>query len=160
MRLRRIDGSHFVKLKYYHEHFIHTKEIIIMAWKTLTKEAFPQINKRQYLVDEYTVDNYTEENPTARISTYRSKAFYIIAIDSENRPARCRNCEAQLDDRYILRLCQAEHMTWTDPKTGKLLYESKEFYCTDDSEGTIIYLDDENLEHCKYKQVRLESILG
>ena len=115
-----------------------------MAWKTLTKEAFPQINKRQYLIDEYTVDNYTEENPNARISTYRSKAFYIIAIDSE----------------YILRLCQAEHMTWTDPKTGKLLYESKEFYCTDDSEGTIIYLDDENLEHCKYKQVRLESILG
>ena len=84
-----------------------------MAWKTLTKEAFPQINKRQYLVDEYTVDNYTEENPNARISTYRSKAFYIIAIDSENRPARCRNCEAQLDDRYILRLCQAEHMTQT-----------------------------------------------
>lgn len=130
-----------------------------MAWKTLTKETFPNIKRKQNLFDEHEVNNYTTEHPNARISTYRSKAFYIIAIDSEHRPVGCKYGEKQLDDRYILRFCQAEHMTWTDIDTGKLLHEEKGFYCDAESE-VIIDLNDENLKYCKYQQVRLKSILG
>lgn len=82
-----------------------------MAWRNLTKKSFPNIRKKQYLVDEYDETDYTPKHPNARISTYRSKLFYIIAIDSENRPVGCKYGEAQLDDRYVLRFCQAEHMT-------------------------------------------------
>lgn len=129
-----------------------------MAWHNLTKKSFPNIKKKQYLVDEY-IANYTKAHPHTRISTYRSKVFYIIAIDSENRPVGCQYGEAQLDDRYVLRFCQAEHMTWTDAETGKLLHEEKGFYC-DASSEVIVELNDKNLKYCKYKQVRLESILG
>ena len=55
-----------------------------MAWRNLTKKSFPNIKKKQYLVDEY-IANYTKAHPHTRISTYRSKVFYIIAIDSFSR---------------------------------------------------------------------------
>ena len=129
-----------------------------MAWRNLTKKSFPNIKKKQYLFDEYEVNNYAPKHPNVRISTYRSKAFYIIAIDSEHRVIGCTYGEKQLDDRYILRFCQAEHMTWTDIDTGKLLHEDKGFYCDTES-GVIIDVNDKNLKYCKYKQVRLESIL-
>ena len=124
-------------------------------WKTLTADAFPETAEEVYIT-------YVDEDMTV----YRSKDAYVIAIDREHMPEKCKNAwkptVPDYDGKYIIRVFYAEHIVYTDPgttdpETGVFRCESKGFCSAD---GMIISIEDENIEYCKYKRLETESLLG
>lgn len=127
-----------------------------MKWKTLTKDAFPDIMKKKNIVQDYTKEF---RSFTTRTITYRSKKMYIIAMNLHHKPDVRFTCYAPMSDdgRYLLRMFYAYHIITIDDE-GNVIKERKEFYSPDSDGYMYITVDDENLEYCKYKTVKIGSI--
>lgn len=125
------------------------------TWKTLTRESFPDIMKKENIVFEDTNKRFN-----TRTITYRSKEMYIIAMNiSHMIDTSCCYYGPTISKKYAVRMFQAEHTVKIDDKTGKVISEKKEFYSADSEDYMDISIDDENLTYCKYKVVETEDIL-
>ena len=110
------------------------------AWQKLTKEAFPDIMKKENIVFE---DKFKTDN-TCTIY-YRSKEMYIIAMNINHMiDTGCYYWGPMISSNYAVRMFHAEH--------------SVTFYSADSEDGMTISIDDENLEDCRYKAVETEDI--
>lgn len=126
------------------------------AWQKLTKEAFPDITKKENIVFE---DKFKTDN--TRTLYYRSKEMYIIAMNINHMiDTGCYYWGPMISSNYAVRMFHAEHSVTFDNKTGKIINEKKEFYSADSEDGMTISIDDENLEYCRYKAVETEDILA
>lgn len=125
------------------------------TWQKLTKEAFPDITKKENIVFE---DKFKTDN--TRTIYYRSKEMYIIAMDINHMiDTGCYYWGPMISKKYAVRMFHAEHSVTFDNKTGKVISEKKDFYSADSEDGMTISIDDENLEYCRYKAVETQDIL-
>lgn len=124
------------------------------AWQKLTKEAFPDITKKENIVFE---DKFKTDN--TRTIYYRSKEMYIIAMNINHMiDTGCYYWGPMISKKYAVRMFHAEHSVTFDNKTGKVISEKKEFYSADSEDGMTISINDKNLEYCRYKAVETEDI--
>lgn len=118
------------------------------TWKPLTADAFPKTAEEVYI---------TYEN--AGTIVYRSKDAYVIAIDREHMPEKCKNAwkptVPDYDGKYIIRVFYVEHTVDTDPKTGKVKDLEKAFYSAD---GMSFTIDNPDMKYCKYHRLETESL--
>lgn len=125
------------------------------TWQKLTKEAFPDIAKKENIVFE---DKFKTDN--TRTIYYRSKEMYIIAMNINHMiDTGCYYWGPMISKKYAVRMFHAEHSVTFDNKTGKVISEKKDFYSADSEDGMTISIDDENLTYCQYKVVETQDIL-
>ncbi len=125
------------------------------TWQKLTREAYPDIMKKENIVFE---DKFKTDN--TRTIYYRGKEIYIIAMNINHMiDTGCYYWGPMISKKYAVRMFHAEHSVTFDNKTGKVISEKKEFYSADSEDGMTISIDDENLEYCRYKAVETEDIL-
>lgn len=125
------------------------------TWQKLTKEAFPDITKKENIVFE---DKFKTDN--TRTIYYRSKEMYIIAMNINHMiDTGCYYWGPMISKKYAVRMFHAEHSVTFDNKTGKVISEKKDFYSADSEDGMTISIDDENLTYCQYKVVETQDIL-
>lgn len=130
-----------------------------MKWKTLTRNSFPDIMKKKYIVQDDTKAFRTFDT---HIIKYRSKKMYIIAIDCEHMPKTCKTVYTGTirtdDGKHLFRMFYAEHTIVINEQEGYVITERKQFCSPDSDDDTYITVDDENLEYCKYKTVKIGNI--
>ena len=125
-----------------------------MKWKTLTKDAFPDIMKKENIDFEY-----IDDTAKRHYIRYRSKAIYIIAIDINHMPNRGYSFRhPKIDDNHFIHMFKATHCVIIDDKTSRVVEEQKTFDDIDSEDCMVIALNDRNLEYCRYKKVEMEDI--
>lgn len=127
-----------------------------MKWQKLTKDVFPDITKKEYLVSDET---YTYGTREERIIIWKSKNIYIIAMNIDHMPdVEYAWRKTKLDNKHFFRTFQAEHKIVINTKTGEITREEKQFVDRDTDDFARISINDKNLEYCRYKMMELEDI--